>query len=155
MAPNPKIHCTNQYTIMTTNDFLLASFEYASEKHGDITEMVCADLFKRYPKAAQCFLLRGEQFEQELKQQMVRDSIYAFFEYLETPQEVEISFKYTIPQHQNLNIPLEYVVALLQSVANVACEATPEAERTDTRTSWDEVMRAFSEMILAYEKPRH
>ena len=136
---------------MTNNDILYASFEQAAEKHGDITDVVCTDLFKFYPKAAHCFILRGEQFEQELKQQMVRDSIYAFFEYLDTPEEVEISFKYTIPQHQALDIPLKYVVALMQSVANIACEAVSEAERATTKTCWDDVMQAFSTMIYSYE----
>ncbi|MFA7555726.1 MAG: hypothetical protein WCY88_15890 [Spongiibacteraceae bacterium] len=139
---------------MTNNEILYASFEQAAEKHGDITDAVCTDLFKRYPKAAHCFTLRGEQFEQELKQQMVRDSIYAFFEYLDTPEEVEISFKYTIPQHQSLDIPLEYIVALMQSVANIACESVSEAERVQTKTCWDNIMQTFSAMIYSYEPDR-
>lgn len=136
---------------MTNSDLIYSSFEHASEKHGDITEAACNDLFKLYPDAEKCFLLRGEQFEEELKQQMVRDSIYAFFEYLETPEEVDISFKYTIPQHQNLEIPLKYVVALLQSVANVVCDSVPQNEYDETKASWDEVMQAFSTMIFSYE----
>lgn len=136
---------------MTVSEHIYRSFEHASELHGDITAAVCADLFKRFPQAQDCFLLRGEQFQEALKQQMVRDSIYAFFEYLDTPEEVEISFKYTIPQHQTLNIPLKYVVALMQSVANVAIAACPEAERDGTISSWQTIMADFSTIIYSYE----
>ena len=83
---------------------------------------------------------------------MVRDSIYAFLEYLETPEEVEISFKYTIPQHQILNIPLQYIIALMQSVANVATASMPPEQRDATKQQWTAVMQAFSTMINAYEE---
>lgn len=138
--------------MMSDNDLIFTSFELAAELHGDITDVVCDDLFRHYPKAADCFLLRGEQFAQELKQQMVRDSIYAFLEYLETPEEVEISFKYTIPQHQILNIPLQYIIALMQSVANVATASVPPEQHDVTKQQWDTVMQAFSTMINAYEE---
>ena len=82
---------------------------------------------------------------------MVRDSIYAFMEYLDTPLEVEISFKYTIPQHQDLDIPLKYVVAMMQAVANVACAATPEASKAPTQKSWDEMMQSFAQLIYSFE----
>lgn len=136
---------------MNKTDLIYNAFEYASAQHGDITDAACKDLFALYPQAAHCFLLRGEQFEQELKQQMVRDTIYAFFEYLDTPEEVEITFKYTIPQHQNLDIPLKYVVALMQSVANVACNSVPAPDYEATKACWDTVMQDFADMIYAYE----
>lgn len=132
---------------MINHDIIHQSFEAAAELHGDITEAVCEDLFKRYPKAEDYFLIKGTPFKEPLKQQMVRDSIYAFFEYLETPEELEISLKYTIPQHKDLGIGVDAMIELLQSVANIACAAIPDSQQSDAKKNWQAIMLKMTDTL--------
>ena len=78
---------------------------------------------------------------------MVRDAIYAFLEYLDTPEEVDIVFKYTIPQHQDLNIPMAYFTGLLDAVAEVVCDAAPDSEQAATEASWRALVEALGGIV--------
>jgi hemoglobin-like flavoprotein len=131
---------------MTDNEIIFATFEQAAESLGDITPMVYEDLFGRHPEAEQYFLIKGEEYKQDLEKKMVEDAIYSFLEYLENPEEVEIEFKYTIPQHQDLGIPLDLFSALLQSVANVVCN-TVEEDREQAQSSWNGLVNNFRALV--------
>lgn len=134
------------------NDLILNSFESAAESLGDITPHVYRRFFLQYPEAESLFNIKGAQFQDELKVQMVRDAIYAYLEYLETPEEVEIVFKYTIPQHVDLDIPIRYFIALLEAVADVVCDSVDDQTQADTKASWSELLQEFRQMIDRYAK---
>ncbi|MFA5493893.1 MAG: globin [Porticoccaceae bacterium] len=132
---------------MIDRDLIEASFEHAAETLGDITPFAYQHFFARYPQAEELFLCKGAQFKNDLQNQMVRDAIYAFLEYLDTPDEVDIVFKYTIPQHLDLNIPMLYFNGLLEAVAEVVCGATPEAGKAATEASWKVLLESIEELV--------
>jgi hypothetical protein len=131
---------------MIDKELILHSLEHAGEIHGDITPLVCADLLKNHPGAEEYFDVRGSQFTAEIQAKMVQDSIYSCIEYLEVPEEAEIVLKYTIPQHQDLGIPMKYFFALLESVANVVCAAA-ESEPATVKANWQSLMQQLKDII--------
>lgn len=131
---------------MIDKHLIIHSLEHAAEKHGDITPLVCADLLKHHPEAEQYFDVKGSQFKADLQAKMVQDSIYSCLEYLDVPEEAEIVLKYTIPQHQDLGIPIKHFFALLESVANVVCAAA-EQESENVKTSWQALMQELKKII--------
>ena len=131
---------------MIDKDLIIHSLEHAAEVHGDITPLVCADLLKNHPEAEVYFDVKGTQFKADLQAKMVQDSIYSCLEYLDVPEEAEIVMKYTIPQHQDLGIPIKHFFALLESVANVVCAAT-EQESANVKASWQSLMQELKKII--------
>lgn len=117
-------------------DIIFRSLEKAADTHGDITPLVYESLFRTHPEAEELFLVKGDAFKTALQDKMVQDAIFSFMEYLEIPEEIEIEFKYTIPQHLDLGIPVKYFNALLCSVAEVVCDAMPAGELELTSTHW-------------------
>lgn len=134
-------------------DVIHQSLEKAAEVLGDITPLVYESLFSRLPDVEHHFRVKGEVFKHDLQSQMVQDAIYAFMEYLETPEEVDIVFKYTIPQHLDLGIPVEYFNALLSAVAEVVCSAVAAEEREPTRSSWNQLTEELSAIAARYGGP--
>ena len=126
------------------------SFEQAAEALGDITPLVYEQFFAQYPEAEELFNIKGPQFNADLKNKMVSDALYTFMEYLDTPEEVEIVFKYTIPQHVDLNIPMKYFTGLLNAVAKVVCDTTPEQEKAATNASWGALLTKFDALVDKY-----
>jgi len=131
---------------MIDKELILHSLERAGEIHGDITSLVCADLLAKHPQAEDYFAVKGSQFTAELQAKMVQDSIYSCLEYLDVPEEAEIVLKYTIPQHQDLGIPMKYFFALLESLANVACTA-PAEDSGAVRARWQCLMQELKKII--------
>ncbi|HLS98255.1 MAG TPA: globin [Porticoccaceae bacterium] len=132
---------------MIDRELIERSFEHAAETLGDITPLTYQRFFAHFPDAEPLFDIKGPQFRNDLKAQMVRDAIYAFLEYLDTPEEVDIVFKYTIPQHQDLDIPMVYFTGLLDAVAAVVCDAAPASEKAATEASWRALLAALRGMV--------
>jgi hemoglobin-like flavoprotein len=131
---------------MIDKALIIHSLEHAAEVHGDITPLVCADLLERHPEAEVYFDVKGTQFKADLQAKMVQDSIYSCLEYLDVPEEAEIVLKYTIPQHQDLGIPIKHFFALLESLANVVCAAS-EQESGNVKASWQSLMQELKKII--------
>lgn len=135
---------------MIDRELIEASFEQAAESLGDITPLAYERFFVRYPQAEELFLCKGAQFKNDLQNQMVRDAIYVFLEYLDTPDEVDIVLKYTIPQHLELNISMAYFNGLLEAVAEVVCEAAPETDRVATEASWTALLKSIEDLVAQH-----
>ena len=132
---------------MLDNNVIVASFETAAEVHGDITEQVYGDFLKNHPEANQFFLIRGEQYEANLKERMVQDAIYSLLEYLDDPEEIDIMFKYVVPQHQDLGIPTHYFGALLESIAEVVCSAVASDKQPAAQKHWQLLVEKFEAIV--------
>lgn len=136
---------------MIDKNLIHASLESAADKYGDITPMVYRDLFAKHPEAEALFCINGEQYKDDLQKKMVQDSLYGFLEYLDEPEEIDIVLKYTVPQHQSLGVPIKYFSALLQSVADVVCQAADESERAEVTDQWQQVIKALLVMVAHHQ----
>ena len=132
---------------MLDNDVILSTFEQAAEVHGDITEMVYKDFLAKNPEAEKYFYIRGDEFVSNLKERMVQDAIYSLLEYLDNPEEVDITFKYIVPQHQDLDIPTQYFAALLESISEVVYSSVDANKLAATKQHWTLLIDAFRDIV--------
>lgn len=131
-------------------DTIHQSLEKASEKLGDITPLVYRALYSRYPQAEAHFKTKGAQYKETLEGSMVTDALFSFLEYFESPEEVDIVFKYTIPQHEELDIPLAYFYGLLEAVADVVIDAQPADDREEAAASWQRLLARLAHLVEKY-----
>jgi hypothetical protein len=111
----------------------------AAEMIGDITPVVMARYYARYPDAAVSFDHHGIGRTAALEAGMVDNCLYCVMYCIERPTEIEILLEGSVPHHHfTLNVPAAWYQGLLDTVIDVIVETVP-ANTADEQQLWEEV----------------
>ncbi|PKP98633.1 MAG: hypothetical protein CVT74_10390 [Alphaproteobacteria bacterium HGW-Alphaproteobacteria-13] len=111
----------------------------AAEAIGDVTPVVMARYYARFPDAAGRFEHHGMGRTAALEGEMVETCLYCLMHCIERPTEIEILLDGSIPHHHfTLNVPIDWYQGLLDTVIDVIAETVP-ADAADEQHLWDEI----------------
>ncbi len=106
-----------------------AALEHAAEQLGDITPLVMAEFFHRFPAAEASFAHHAPHDPARLGAEMVDNALYCLMTWCERRSEVEIILQTSAPHHADtLHVPGEWYAGLLVVTANVLAGAARDAE---------------------------
>ena len=115
------------------------SLTRAAEAIGDITPVVMARYYARYPEAAASFEHHGMGRTAALEGEMVENCLYCLMHCIERPTEIEILLDTSVPHHHfTLNVPLTWYQGLLDETIDVIAETIP-ADAADDPRLWAEI----------------
>lgn len=115
------------------------SLTRAAEVIGDITPVVMARYYTRYPEAVASFEHHGMGRTAALEGEMVENCLYCLMHCIERPTEIEILLDTSVPHHHfTLNVPLTWYQGLLDETIDVIAETIP-ADAADEQRLWAEI----------------
>lgn len=120
----------------------------AAEAIGDITPVVMARYYARYPEAAASFDHHGLGNTKSLEGEMVENCLYCVMHCIERPTEVEILLDTSVPHHHfTLDVPIVWYQGLLDTVIDVIAETVP-AEAADEQRVWAEIRERLGTIFM-------
>lgn len=110
--------------------------ERAAERLGDITPLVMAQFYARFPDARASFVHHAAWHPERLEAEMVDNALYCAMTWFERRSEIEIIFDQSVPHHQHtLKIPPEWYGGLIGAVLDVL-EPTVPGDEVEERAAW-------------------
>lgn len=121
----------------------------AAEAIGNITPVVMARYYARYPDAAASFEHHGLGKTEQLEGQMVENALYCLMNCIERPAEIEILLVSSVSHHHfTLDVPLSRYQGLMDATIDVIVEQIP-SEALAEQALWTEIRGA---MAAIFEK---
>lgn len=115
------------------------SLARAADAIGDVTPVVMARYYARYPEAAASFDHHGMGRTAALEGEMVENCLYCMMYCLERPIEIEILLDSSVPHHHfTLEVPLVWYQGLLDTTIDVIAETVP-VDAVDEQRLWKEI----------------
>lgn len=119
----------------------------ASDLLGDVTPLVMALYYKRFPEALEHFEYHGMGETKRLEGDMVEQALYCLLDYLTMQGAIEIVLLGTVPHHiQTLKIPIELFDGLLDCLCDVIADTIP-ADNTDERRVLEDLRASLKALI--------
>lgn len=111
-----------------------AALEHAAEVLGDVTPLVMAEFFARYPEAEASFAHHAPHNPAKLEAEMVENALYCLMTWCERRSEVEIILQTSAPHHNDtLKVPYGWYSGLILATADVLARASRDE---DERALW-------------------
>ena len=111
----------------------------AAEVVGDITPVVMARYYARFPEAAASFEHYGMGRTAALEAEMVDNSLYCLMYCIERPMEIQILLENSVPHHHfTLTVPIGWYQGLLDTAIDVIAATVP-ADAADEQGLWEEI----------------
>jgi len=124
-----------------------AALEHAAERLGDITPLVMAEFFRRFPAAEASFAHHAPHDPARLGAEMVDNALYCLMTWCERRSEVEIILQTSAPHHADtLHVPGEWYAGLLGATADVLARAARGGEEA---ALWAELSAELSAAVAA------
>lgn len=115
------------------------SLARAAEAIGDITPVVMARYYARFPEAAASFERHGMGRTAALEAEMVDNGLYCLMHCIERPIEIELLLDNSVPHHHfTLQVPIAWYQGLLDAIVDLIAETVP-ADAADEQRLWDEI----------------
>lgn len=139
---------------------LETSLTRAAELLGDITPMVMARYYARFPEALEHFEYHGLGDRESLEGEMVEQILYCLLDYLQSRGAIEIMLLGTVPHHiQTLKIPATLFHGLLDCLCDVVAETIP-ADSTNERRVLEDLHASLKALVdrgdaMAMESAAH
>ncbi|WP_374530937.1 hypothetical protein [Novosphingobium sp.] len=109
-----------------------AALEHAAEVLGDVTPLVMAEFFTRYPEAEASFAHHAPHNPAKLEAEMVENALYCLMTWCERRAEVEIILQTSAPHHNDtLQVPYAWYSSMIAATGAVLARASrDEGERS-------------------------
>lgn len=106
-----------------------AALEHAAEVLGDVTPLVMAEFFARFPEAEASFAHHSPHDPAKLEAEMVENALYCLMTWCERRSEVEIILQTSAPHHSDtLQVPSGWYSGLIVATADVLARAARSDE---------------------------
>lgn len=123
--------------------------ERAAEQLGDITPLVMAAFYARFPDARASFVHHASWNPERLEAEMVDNALYCAMTWFERRSEIEIIFDQSVPHHQHtLKIPPEWYGGLLAATLDVLEPTVPE-DALEERSAWAALRSGLLERVAS------
>lgn len=97
-----------------------AGLERAADALGDITPLVMARFYARYPEARASFVHHMPNNTDRLEAEMVGNTLYYVMTWFEKPTEARIAFDSSVPHHRvALNVPPDWYRGFIEAFLDV------------------------------------
>lgn len=128
-------------------ELLEASLHRAAEALGDITPLVLARYYARFPEAETAFATLWPGNRAGLEGEMVERTLYCLMTWLDSPGEIEIMLMGSVPHHDaTLKVPPQWFGGFLETTAQVIVETIP-SDAADELTVWQELRDDLGQLI--------
>lgn len=124
------------------------SLTRAAEALGDITPVVMARYYARYPGAAASFEHHGMGRTAALEAEMIDNCLYCLMYFIERPTEIEILLQNSVPHHHfTLKVPIGWYQGLVDTAIDVLAETVPP-DAADERQLWEDIRARLGRVFI-------
>lgn len=124
-----------------------AALEHAAEVLGDVTPLIMAEFFARYPEAEASFAHHSPHNPAKLESEMVGNALYCLMTWCERRAEVDIILQTSAPHHNDtLKVPYGWYSGLIAATADVLARASRDE---DERALWRGISAELQEAVAA------
>lgn len=120
-----------------------AALAHAADVLGDVTPLIMAEFYRRFPAARESFEFHAGGNPARLEAEMVDNALYCLMTWCERRAEVEFILQTSAPHHADtLHVPIEWYAGLVDATVAILAASARDAQEAALWAELDVELRA-------------